>query len=82
MKNFSELLAIDYYLEIYVNGQMSTAKLNEPLRFIADDVVNIDGFDILPRYKHLTANGMLKINQPFYNWLHQVSGQGWLLRPQ
>jgi len=50
--------------------------------FDANHEVVIDGNEILPRYQHLANNGRLVIAEPFYQWLHQVSGQGWLLRPQ
>ena len=82
MKNFSELLATDFTLEITVNGQSITANLNDRLVFDNTDTVSVDGIEVLPKYQYLAVDGTLKINEPFYCWLHRVSGQGWLLEPQ
>ena len=81
MKNFSELLATDLKLTVVVNGQAVTANLHNPLIFDADDTVTVDGVDILPKYRNLSCNGQLTINEPFYRWYHRVSDQGWLLTP-
>lgn len=81
MKNFSDLLAIDLALSIQRNGHMYDHPLLMPLEFAADDRVIIDGIEILPRYDYLADNGVLSIQEPFYRWLHQVTGQGWLLEP-
>ena len=81
MKNFSDLLATKLTLEVMVNGHAATAGLHENLKFQASDVVEIDGVEILPRYRYLAQDGVLTINEPFYRWLHSVSGQGWLLKP-
>jgi hypothetical protein len=53
-----------------------------PLDFAATDTVIVDGVEILPRYQYLAVDGRLTITEPFYQWYHQVSGQGWLLKPQ
>lgn len=82
MKNFSELLDTKLELDITVNGFHYSADLLAPLSFAEDGFVEIDGIEILPRYRHLAENGMLSFNEPFYCWLHRVSGQGWLLTPQ
>ena len=81
MKNFSELLATDLKLNVVVNGKATDANLHATLIFAADDIVTVDGVDILPKYLHLATNGRLTINEPFYQWYHQVLGQGWLLTP-
>jgi hypothetical protein len=81
MKNFSELLATDLKLNVVVNGQVTDANLHDPLIFNADDTVIIDGIEILPQYHYLARNGVLTIAEPFYNWYHRVSDQGWLLTP-
>lgn len=82
MKNFSELLATDFSLEIIVNSEQTTAGLNDALVFRSDDTVSIDCIEVLPRYKHLAIDGILEFGEPFYCWYHRVSGQGWLLKPQ
>lgn len=82
MKTFSDLLATDYQLEVSVNGHSFSAGLHDDLQFVSTDTVIIDGVEVLPKYHYLAENGLLTINGPFYNWLHTVSGQGWLLRPQ
>ena len=81
MKNFLELRAIDLKLEVVVNNSHRVAGLQDPLRFSADDTVTVDGIEILPKYKYLATGGTLAIEEPFYCWLHNVSGQGWLLKP-
>ena len=82
MKNFLDLQATDFYLNIEVNGTMTQVDLKDHLEFNASDRVSVDGIEILPKYQHLAQHSKLIIDQPFYCWLHRVSGQGWLLRPQ
>lgn len=82
MKNFSELLDTKLALEITVNGQLIKAGLTDLLMFQLDDIVSIDGIEVLPKYRYLVTDNVLEFNEPFYCWLHRVSGQGWLLEPQ
>ena len=82
MKNFSDLLATDLWLTISANQTCYQAGLHDRLEFNATDTVTVDGIEILPRYQHLAVNGRLTIPVPFYQWYHDVSGQGWLLKPQ
>lgn len=82
MKNFSELLDTKLHLDVVINNAELSVGLNDHLVFKAADVVIIDGIEILPRYRYLTANDQLTIAEPFYCWYHRVSGQGWLLTPQ
>jgi hypothetical protein len=82
MKNFSELLATKLELTVVVNGEQQSAGLHDCLTFGVDDIVTVDGIEILPRYRHLADLGVLSISEPFYCWYHRVSGQGWLLKPQ
>ena len=81
MKNFSELLATELTLDVVVNGVMTQVGLHDHMIFNADDTVTIDGVEILPQYCYLANKGQLIIAEPFYNWYHTVSGQGWLLTP-
>ena len=81
MNNFSELLATELKLNVVVNGKATDANLHDNLIFDAHDTVTVDGVEILPRYHYLISNGNLTITEPFYNWYHRVSGQGWLLTP-
>jgi hypothetical protein len=81
MKNFSELLATDAYLTVEINNQTYSAELDAELAFDQDAEVKIDGFDILPKYHYLAEQGQLTIHIPFYQWLHEVTAQGWLLKP-
>jgi|688.fasta_scaffold273808_2 hypothetical protein len=81
MKNFSELLATDLYLEVAVNNQIRRVGLHDALVFDLGDTVVIDSIEILPKYSYLGSNGVLTINTPFYQWLHHVTAQGWLLTP-
>jgi hypothetical protein len=81
MKNFLELLDTKFTLEITVNGNTTTVALNQLLTFDADDHVTVDEIEILPHWRHLTNDHKLIIQEPFYNWYHRISGQGWLLVP-
>lgn len=82
MKNFSELLATKLQLDVVINDLELTLGLRDCMVFKSDDVVTIDGIEILPKYKHLAVDDRLTIFEPFYCWYHRVSGQGWLLEPQ
>jgi hypothetical protein len=54
----------------------------------AIDVVKItvNGHEVMPLYQHVanpatswvTAGWELQIQQPFYTWYHQTTGQGWI----
>jgi len=82
MMNFLDLLATDFKLTISVNGTVSESGLLDPLVFRETDTVTVDGFEVLPRYQHLAQQGRLIIDESFYQWLHRVTNQGWLLKPQ
>ena len=81
MKNFLELLATELHLTVTVNQQSYRAALLDSLEFDVNDVVTIDNYEVLPKYSYLATDGKLKITQPFYQWLHHASAQGWLLTP-
>jgi len=82
MKNFLDLLATEQHLDVVINGVASLAGLHDHLTFDQDDVVTVDGIEVLPRYRYLSVDNALQISEPFYCWYHRVSGQGWLLQPQ
>ena len=82
MKNFSDLLATDLNLDVCVNDTTVKLLLKSMLTFNVDDRVTVDGIEVLPKYAHLAQHGQLKIVVPFYQWYHQASEQGWLLKPQ
>jgi len=82
MKNFLDLLATDLKLHVVVNGNQYESGLHTPLSFNADDLVSVDSIEVLPRYRHLANSNTLQISEPFYQWYHRVSEQGWLLTPQ
>ena len=81
MKNFSELLATELMLDVVVNGIETQANLHDHMIFDANHTVTVDGVEVLPQYCYLANKGKLIIAEPFYNWYHRVSGQGWLLTP-
>lgn len=81
MKNFLDLLGTEPKLDITVNGIQSQCDLHSNLQFRVTDTVTIDGVEILPRYRYLADNDVLSIEEPFYQWLHKITGQGWLLKP-
>lgn len=82
MKNFSDLLATDLPLTVVVNNAVYSVELFLPLEFDATHTVTVDGIEVLPKYQYLAVDGRLTITKPFYQWYHEVSGQGWLLKPQ
>lgn len=44
--------------------------------------INDHGNNEPTSYLGFNGSWRLDINQPFYIWRHQVTGQGWLLKPQ
>lgn len=82
MNNFLDLLATEQWLDITINGRYIRAGLHDHLTFDQNDTVTVDGYHILPRFRHLAVNGVLKLQKPFYCWYHTASDQGWLLIPQ
>jgi hypothetical protein len=82
MKNFLELLATDLKLDVTVNGNQYKIGLYTSMAFDVNDLVFVDGIEILPRYQYLAKGNVLQISQPFYQWHHTASKQGWLLTPQ
>jgi hypothetical protein len=82
MKNFSDLLATELHLAVALNNITYSVGWDMPLEFNSNDLVTIDGEEILPKYQYLAVDGKLTIPEPFYRWYHRVSGQGWLLTPQ
>ena len=82
MKNFLELLDTELFLEVECNGVYSKVPLLQPMNFDSNDSVVIDGIEVLPKFWHLSTNGVLNIDRPFYQWLHHATDQGWLLVPQ
>jgi len=89
MKNFLDLLATDLTIDIVVvaNDQIDqySVPLLEPIKIaVAGNLteLTIDGFDAIPFAWHQDNVWHFEIDQPFYQWRHQITGQGWLLRPQ
>ena len=82
MKNFLELLVTELTLDVVVNNTATQVDLHDHLIFDANDTVVIDGIKLLPKYQYLAVDGKITISEPFYQWYHRVSGQGWLLMPQ
>lgn len=89
MKTFCELLATDVCLniEITVDGEIKKyqAPLLEPIQIRTQGnltQLTIDGFDVMPYVWFQDHTWHFEIEHPFYQWQHQVTGQGWLLKPQ
>lgn len=76
------MLATEPQLTVVVNGEQRCADLRENFEFNAGDLVTVDDYEVLPKYSYMAENGVLRITEPFYVWLHKASGQGWLLMPQ
>lgn len=81
MKNYSDLLAIKPELILYVDNVPLKKGIHDTIVLDSNKHTTINGIEILPKYQHLSQNGILTIPGPFYSWLHEVSGQGWLLKP-
>lgn len=79
MKTFSDLQGTNLRLTVCVDGVTMSCDLHSTLVFKGDSKVYIDGLEILPKYQYLCYKNNLHIDQPFYIWLHHVTGQGWLL---
>lgn len=82
MNNYLDLLDTELTLTVSVNGQVRSRRLQQPMAFSVTDSVTVDGIEILPKYQHLAKGNALIVDEPFYQWYHRVSGQGWLLKPQ
>jgi hypothetical protein len=53
--------------------------LTEPFIISADNIksVSVDNIDIT----NYVYYNQIVVDRPFYQWLHQATGQGWLLNP-
>lgn len=87
MKNFSDLLAIDSWLDIEIVHDHGRVFLRWPLMVNLDiachapSSVRIDGMEVLDfGYEH-ESMWRMTLHEPFYRWRHRVTGQGWLLEP-
>lgn len=87
MKTFSDLQAIDAWLDIEIHVKSTKVLLRWPLMTNLDiacdqpSSVKIDGMEVIDfGYEH---GGLwrMTLHEPFYRWRHQVTGQGWLLEP-
>jgi len=99
MKNFSELLDTKQEIKIIVRYDGKTVEqtvdLLDPINIlirsdqdIEIESLEIDGFELVPKYNHLLPNSssfvakgidwQFSIDIPFYQWKHQATHQGWL----
>lgn len=81
MKNFSELLATDLYLEIKTNGETTAHPLLDPVRIEIDggyELTTIDDFEIKEWMGEVVDGVWVFCCDNFYQWKHQITGQGWL----
>jgi hypothetical protein len=86
MKTFSDLLATDAGLVVKIThptgmGEILYLGLDDIIELKVGTDVTINDYEILPKYQYLAQDGVLIISAPFYSWLHNHSGQGWLLNP-
>ena len=86
MKTFSDLLATDAGLVVKIThptgmGEVLYLDLMDEIELKINTIVTINNYEILPKYQYLAREGVLIISTPFYSWLHEHSGQGWLLNP-
>lgn len=81
MKNYSDLLATKSQLTILIDGIETQHGLFDTIALNSNKTASINGYEILPKYSYLAHDGILTIPAPFYTWLHEHSGQGWLLKP-
>lgn len=75
-------------VEITVEGKLpsDTTELGDTAILVKS--IKVDGKEIIPLYQHIATppndyladNGtwVLDINKPFYQWYHDITGQGWI----
>lgn len=87
MKNFSDLLAIDSYIDIEICTDKGITRyqwdLLKPLTIISYNPLSVlvDGIEILEFGYVQNGNWRVRHDEPFYRWWHRATGQGWLLEP-
>lgn len=96
MNNYYELLAIESTLNIQITTKRNnelvvtefSAPLLDPVNIKIDSSqliisVKIEEFELWPHFMWADNFGYyFTTDKPFYHWLHQVTGQGWLLYPE
>lgn len=88
MKNFSDLLAIDSWLDIEIATANGQIRLRWPLLINLDlccqdpKSILIDGMEVIEYGFRQRDLWRIKLSEPFYRWRHRKTGQGWLLFPQ
>lgn len=88
MKNFCDLLATDYWLDVVISGTQGTVFLRWPLLTNLDISVSeprsilVDGMEVIDFGCVDQGMWRLTLDEPFYRWRHRVTGQGWLFKPQ
>ena len=81
MNNFSELLATKFYLLIDISGALQTWDVQLPVKITLREYLpmSIDGFEILEWHgEHSNGQWTFDTKVPFYQWKHEITGQGWL----
>ena len=81
MNKFSELLGINLYLLININGDYTHSPLLDPLRIEIKggyQKVEVDGFEIKDWMGEVIDNDWIFTCDNFYQWKHQATNQGWL----
>lgn len=87
MKNFSDLLATESWIDIEVETDQGTIasrwNLLTPLdlNYPSPTSVRVDGMEILKFGYQQNGIWRIKHNESFYRWRHRITGQGWLLEP-
>ena len=87
MKNFSDLLATDPILDIWVMADHEQRLMHWPLArplnlTIANArSVKVDGMEMIDFGYFQDQQWIIHHDKPFYQWRHEVTGQGWLLKP-
>lgn len=89
MKNFLETLATDLRLHVVCVVDQKTNTFDLPLLDAIDldfvqcpTTLEIDNMNLLPFVYYKNNKWHFTIHKPFYQWRHDVTGQGWLLKPQ
>lgn len=87
MKNFSELLDTERWLDIEIKTSKGSVKLRWPLLVPLDlaghdvESVSVDGMSVLEFGYYQDSAWIIRHDRPFYQWRHDITGQGWLLEP-
>jgi hypothetical protein len=76
-KRYSEVKETAVIIESFsIDGHQMVGNYDAMVNYTNDQNVNYQGF-----YLGFNGTWRFEIEEPFYQWLHRTTGQGWLLKP-